>query len=53
LFTASTDYGNFDDAAIARVSLKDHRVKTLVEHGGEVDPKGWTIFGRRLDGAAG
>jgi Tol biopolymer transport system component/predicted Ser/Thr protein kinase len=34
LFTATADYGNFDDAAIAVVSLKDHRIKTLIERAG-------------------
>jgi serine/threonine-protein kinase len=34
LFTASSNYGNFDEAAVAVVSLNDHRKKTLLEHGG-------------------
>jgi serine/threonine-protein kinase len=34
LFTASSRYANFADAAIAVVSLKDRRRKTVFEHGG-------------------
>ena len=34
LFMSSTVYGNYDDARIAVVSLKDHRTKTLIEHAG-------------------
>lgn len=34
LFTASTEYGNYDGAKIASVSLKDHRRKVLLEHAG-------------------
>jgi serine/threonine-protein kinase len=34
LFNASGAYGNFDEAEIAAVSLKDHHRKTLLAHGG-------------------
>jgi serine/threonine-protein kinase len=34
LFTSSIVYGNFDEAEIAVVSLKDHRRKTLLKHAG-------------------
>ena len=34
LFTASTRNGSFEDAAIAVVSLKDRRRKTILEHAG-------------------
>jgi serine/threonine-protein kinase len=34
LFNASTAYGNYSEAAIAVVSLKDHRTKTVLEHAG-------------------
>jgi serine/threonine-protein kinase len=34
LFTTSLSYGNFDEAGIAAVSLKERRKKILVEHGG-------------------
>jgi serine/threonine-protein kinase len=34
LFNASIAYGNYDEAEIAIVSLKDHRRQTLLEHGG-------------------
>ena len=34
LFTAGTDYGNFDESVIAAVSLKDHHIKTVLEHAG-------------------
>jgi serine/threonine protein kinase/Tol biopolymer transport system component len=34
LFTPSTRYSTFEDAAIAVVSLKNHGIKTLVERGG-------------------
>jgi len=30
-----------------------HSPGSSMRPGGEVDPKGWTEFGRRLDGAAG
>ena len=34
LFNASIGYGNYDEAAIAVVSLKDRRRKTVLEHAG-------------------
>jgi serine/threonine-protein kinase len=34
LFNASIAYGNYDEAPIAVVSLKDHQRKTLLEHAG-------------------
>jgi serine/threonine-protein kinase len=34
LFNASTVYGNHDEDGIAVVSLKDHRKKIVIEHGG-------------------
>jgi serine/threonine-protein kinase len=34
LFTAGSDYANFDGNEIAVVSLKDHRRKTVLEHAG-------------------
>jgi eukaryotic-like serine/threonine-protein kinase len=34
LFTSSIRYGNFDEAEIVVVSLKDHRRKTLLKHAG-------------------
>ena len=34
LFTTSLEYANFDGAGIAVVSLKDHRKKIVLEHGG-------------------
>jgi serine/threonine-protein kinase len=34
LFNASVDYGNYDEAEIAVLSLKNHHRKTLLPHGG-------------------
>jgi serine/threonine-protein kinase len=34
LFNASIAYSNYDEAGIAVVSLKDHRMKTLLDHAG-------------------
>jgi serine/threonine-protein kinase len=47
LFTASSRYANFEDAAIAVLSLKDRRRRTVLEHGGMVPhclPTGHLVY---------
>jgi serine/threonine-protein kinase len=50
LFSSSLAYANWNDAAILVTSLKDHRTKTVLQHGGFYSrylPSGYLLFVRR------